>query len=141
VDGKSLTIQAVIDYIKSGRDSNKYFMYAICLKGSAKHIGNLKVGPIDCKHSVSDLVTVIGDRSEWGKGYATEAIKLGNKLAFEHHNIRKLSGGMYASNGGSIKAYTNAGWIVEGRLFNHYIVDGKYEDRVIVSCFNPSFEM
>lgn len=139
VDGKALTVESVKEYIRSGRDSRRYFMYAICLT-EGKHIGNLKVGPIDWKHSLSDLVVVIGDRSQWGKGYATEAIKLGNRLAFENYNLRKLSGGMYASNVGSIKAYTNAGWIIEGRLFNHYVVEGKLEDRVVVSCFNPAFD-
>lgn len=109
-------------------------MYAICLKEDGRHIGNLKIGPIEWKHGTSDLVTVIGDREQWGKGFATEAIKLGNKIAFEKYNIRKLSGGMYASNVPSIKAYTNAGWIIEGRLFNHYVHSGKFEDRVIVSA-------
>ena len=141
VDGKSLSINNVIDYINDGKTSRKYYMYAICLKETGKHIGNLKVGPIDWKHLIADLVTVIGDRDQWGKGYATEAIKIGNKLAFEKYNLRKLNGGMYASNIGSIKAYTNAGWFIEGRLFNHYLVNGKLEDRIIVSCFNPSFDI
>ncbi|KAB2914715.1 MAG: GNAT family N-acetyltransferase [Bacteroidetes bacterium] len=140
VDGHALTVQDVIRYFEHGRATKTYFMYAICLKETGKHIGNLKVGPIDWKHGLSDLVTVIGDREQWGKGYATEAIKLGNRLAFEKYNIRKLTGGMYASNIGSTKAYTNAGWIIEGRLFNHYVVEGKFEDRIIVSCFNPHFE-
>ena len=140
VDGNSLTVQDVIDYFEYGRKTKKYYMHAICLKETGKHIGNLKVGPIDWKHGLSDLVTVIGDKEQWGKGYATEAIKLGNRIAFEKYNIRKLTGGMYASNIGSTKAYTNAGWIIEGRLFNHYMVDGKFEDRIIVSCFNPHFE-
>lgn len=138
VDGSRLTINDVISYIDSGRASGKYFMYAVCTN-EGKHIGNLKVGPIDYNHMTSDLVTVIWDEAYWGQGLATESIKLGNKLAFEKHNIRKLTGGMYSSNIGSIKAYTNAGWIIEGTLQNHYQVNGKLEDRVIVSCFNPCF--
>jgi ribosomal-protein-alanine N-acetyltransferase len=140
VDGKNLTKEMVISYINAGHESKKYFMYAVCLKENNKQVGNLKVGPIDYKHMLSDLVTVIWDREQWGKGLATDAIKQGNKIAFELHNIRKLTGGIYESNIGSIKAYTRAGWIVEGRLFNHYIVNGKYEDRVLVSCFNPYYD-
>ena len=87
----------------------------------------------------SDLVTVIWDEEYWGKGLATESIKLGNKLAFEKYNIRKLTGGMYSSNIGSVKAYTKAGWIIEATHQNHYIVNGKLEDKIIVSCFNPTF--
>ena len=137
VDGKNLTPKDVIDYMNNGRETKQFYMYAVCLAESEKHIGNLKVGPIDYKNMNSDLVTVIWDRNEWGKGLATEAIKLGNKIAFEHYNIRKLTGGMYASNVGSIKAYTKAGWVIEGTLHNQYVLNGKLEDRVMVSCFNP----
>lgn len=139
VDGKSLTRQDVISYIRQGKESKSYFMFAVCLRENDQHIGNLKIGPINYKHMLGDLVTVIWDRAQWGKGLATEAIKLGNKLAFEQFNIRKLNGGMYAGNVGSIKAYTKAGWIIEGTLQNHYLINGKLEDRVIVSCFNPCY--
>ncbi len=139
VDGKALSKNSVIEYMKQGRDSKSYFMYAVCLKENDKQIGNLKIGPINYKHMTADLVTVIWDRDQWGKGLATEAIKEGNKAAFEIYNIRKLTGGIYESNIGSIKAYTKAGWIEEGRLFNHYISNGKFEDRIIISCFNPFY--
>lgn len=139
VDGKSLTKEEVIRYINEGKNSKSYFMYAICIKENNKHIGNLKIGPINYKHGISDFITVIGDRTQWGKGLASEAIRLGIKLAFEKFNIRKLSAGVYSDNVGSIKAYTNAGFIIEGTLKDHYVFKGKYQDRVMVSCFNPNF--
>lgn len=139
VDGKSLTKEEVIRYINEGKNSKSYFMYAICIKENNKHIGNLKIGPINYKHGISDFITVIGDRAQWGKGLASEAIRLGIKLAFEKFNIRKLSAGVYSDNVGSIKAYTNAGFIIEGTLKDHYVFKGKYQDRVMVSCFNPNF--
>tara|TARA_B110000196_G_C21121854_1_gene653643 strand:+ start:1409 stop:1933 length:525 start_codon:yes stop_codon:yes gene_type:complete len=139
IDGKNLTKEKVIEYIDLGKKIKSYYMYAICLKENNKQIGNLKIGPINRKHMLSDLVTVIWDRSQWGKGLATVAIKLGNKIAFEKYNIRKLTGGMIADNIGSIKAYTNAGWFIEGELQNHYIIEGKLKNRIVVSCFNPSF--
>ena len=141
LDAKNLTRQNVIDYIKAGKSSKLYFMYAICDKDNDKHIGNVKIGPINYEHMTSDLVTFVGDTNYWGKGIATRAIKLGNILAFERFNIRKLTGGINSDNVGSIKCYTKAGWIIEGTLQNHYIVNGKYQDRVCVSCFNPNFDM
>jgi len=139
VDGKNLTKESVLEYINYGLKTDSYFMYAVCLTETNKHIGNLKVGPINKKHMLSDLITVIWDKDQWGKGLATIAIKLGNKLAFDKHNIRKLTGGIYENNIGSIKAYTKAGWFVEGKLQNHYMENGKLLDRVIVSCFNPCY--
>mgnify|MGYP006141627779 CR=1 FL=1 len=139
VEGDKLKAKDVIDYIEKGVKTKSYYMYAVCLKENDQHIGNIKVGPIDYKHMLSDLVAVIWDEDYWGKGIATEAIKLGNKLAFEKHNIRKLTGGINSENIGSIKAYTRAGWVKEGTLFNHYNLENKFQHRICVSCFNPSY--
>ncbi|MDZ4751603.1 MAG: GNAT family protein [Flavobacteriales bacterium] len=139
VDGKSLTQQMVCEYIDEGRTSNSYFMYAICLEEDKRHIGNLKVGPINYKHRVADLVCVIGDRSEWGKGLATDAIAQGNQLAFEKYEIRKLHGQIYADNIGSVKAYCKAGWIVEGVIEGRYLTETGSMDQILVSCNNPKY--
>lgn len=139
VESNSLTIKTVKDYLKQGLNTKSYFMYAICLKENDKHIGNLKIGPINYKHGYSDFVTVIGDKTQWGKGLATEAIQLGIKLAFEKYNIRKLSAGIYSENIGSIKAYAEAGFRIEGTLKDQYVVNNEYQDRVMVGCFNPNY--
>jgi len=136
VDGKSLTKEKVVNYIREGKSTGTYFMYAICLSESKQHIGNLKIGPINKKHNISDLVTVIWNKKYWGKGFATEAIRMGIRLAFEKYGIRKLSASIHSDNIGSIKSYTEAGFFIEGKLKNHYYVDGKYCDLIMVSCFN-----
>ncbi len=139
VDGNSLTYQMVADYIDEGRDNGSYFMYAICLVENDLHIGNLKIGPINHKHRVADLVCVIGDRSQWGKGLATDAIMLGNNLAFEKYDIRKLHGQIYADNVGSVKAYCKAGWIIEGVIEGRYLTPNGPMDQLLVSCNNPAY--
>jgi len=139
LEAKNLTRQVVIDHLRYGRETNTYYMYAIISKESSKHIGNLKVGPIVWKHRISDLVTVIGDRDYWGKGLATEAIKMGNRIAFEIHDLRKLSAGIYSDNVASIKCYLKAGWIIEAVFQGDFISNGKILDRICVSCFNLKY--
>ena len=115
------------------------FTYGIFLRQGDTCIGNIRVGPIDSKHRISDLVVIVGDPAYRGRGLAVEAIRLGNRVAFEVHDVRKLVGGMFAANEASIRAYTRADWVVEGRLKGHYLVDGKPMDRVLVGCFNPRY--
>lgn len=122
-------------YLRKGRETLSYFMYAVCLTLSGRHIGNLKIGPINRIYGVADLVTVIGDKTYWGKGLASEAIALGSRVAFDVHGIVKLRGTILADNIGSIKAYTRGGWSIEERLHGHYRVDGRAIDAVRVSCF------
>jgi RimJ/RimL family protein N-acetyltransferase len=139
VDGNTLTKKMVEDYIDLGNTSKSYSMQAICLVENDLHIGNLKIGPINHKHRVSDLVCVIGDKNYWGKGLASDAIAQGNKMAFEKYDIRKLHGQIYADNIGSIKAYCKAGWIVEGVIEGRYLVNDKPMNQVLVSCNNPKY--
>lgn len=139
LDAKKISREDAINYMRHGRETRSYFMYALIAKDSNAHIGNVKIGPIQWAHLISDLVTVIGCREYWGKGLATEAIRLGNRVAFETYGIRKLSGGIADGNVGSVKAYTGAGWVIEGRLKGHHLINGEPRDRIIVSCFNPKF--
>jgi RimJ/RimL family protein N-acetyltransferase len=139
VDGNDLNFEIVKNYILEGPRKGKYFMYAICLKENNLHIGNVKVGPINKKHKISDLPVIIGDPKFWGKGLACEAIKLGNQIAFKDHKIRKLHGQIYRNNFGSIKAYCRAGWIIEGVIRGRYLVGNEPMDQILVSCNNPLF--
>jgi [ribosomal protein S5]-alanine N-acetyltransferase len=141
LDVRDLSEREAKDYILLGESTGLYYMYAICEKISNRHIGNLKIGPIDKKHHIADLVTLIGDKEAWGKGYGSDSIKLGNRIAFEKYKLRKLSGGIYSSNIASIKSYLKAGWIIEGILKDHYILDGKFQNRVCVSCFNQNWNI
>ena len=108
------------------------------IKENNECIGTVQIGPINKIHKISDLVVLIGNTKYHGKGLAIEAIKIGNAIAFETHNLRLLYGGMHRDNIGSVKAYLRANWIIEGILRDHYIVNGESQDRILVACFNPS---
>ena len=139
LEARNIAHEEAVAFMRVGEETGRYRVFAICDKATGLHIGNIKFGDIQFEHGVSDLVTVIGDRSYWGRGYATEAIRLGNTLAFASPGLRKLSGAIYSENIGSIKAYVRAGWIVEGVLRGHLVRDGRIQDRVLVSCFNPAY--
>lgn len=136
---KVITKQLLIKSIKEGETNSNSFTYGIFYNETGECIGTIKIGLINLNHKISDLVVLIGNKKYHGKGLAVEAIRLANELAFIEYDIRKLFGGMYESNMSSIKAYTRAGWIVEGRLKGHYLVNGKAEDRILVGCFNPKY--
>ena len=139
VDGNTLQLEDIRQYILEGPRTGAYHMYAICTVDEDLHIGNVKIGPIQQGHGIADLPVIIGDKSYWRKGLAEEAIRLGNQVAFEVFDIRKLHGQIYRANIGSIKAYCRAGWIIEGVVRGRYLVDGEPMDQVIVSCNNPKF--
>ena len=137
LSARNLQRADVIAYMDEGRRSGQYHMLALCDAATSLHIGNVKVGPIDREHGTSDLVTVIGDRSFWGKGLATEAIALASQVAFKHFGVRKLCGSIIGNNVGSVKSYTRGGWHVDCVRKAQYLVDGVLQDEIFVGCFNP----
>ena len=56
-------------------DSNE-IMYGIFMNSDDRHVGNIKIGPINQKHRHAAVGLLIGNPDYWGKGIATRAIKL-----------------------------------------------------------------
>jgi RimJ/RimL family protein N-acetyltransferase len=131
--------ESLIRSLEAGEQNNTSFTFGIFDSISNSCIGTIKLGPINLAHKISDLVVLIGKRNYHGKGLAIEAIKLGNKIAFENFELRKLFGGMYASNIASMKAYLRADWVAEAILKGHYLNNNQNEDRIEVGCFNPKY--
>lgn len=117
--------------VQRQKDRNNIFL-AIVTKDEKKHIGNIKLGPIDWVHGLADVGVLIGDKSFWGKGYATEAIGLAVNIAFQRLNLHKLTAGYYSENKGSAKAFGNNGFVVEGIRHKHRFCEGYYVDTVIL---------
>src|SRR5579864_1277615 len=120
--GRSFTRESMLGELKDAQSSRTVFFYAVVYHATGQVIGNVKLGPINKRHKTSDLATLIGDRAYLGKGLGSEAVALGNAIAFERHDIRKLHSGMFAANIASIKAYAAAGWEFEGIQKGHYLV-------------------
>jgi len=136
--GREFSKSDILKDYQTGISTGKWFYYLI-ESTSGDKIGNIKIGPIDHRNKTSDLVCLVGNRSYLGKGIASRAIDIANKIAFEKYDIQRLHGGMYASNIPSIKAYTRAGWFIEATFKGYYWVNGKSEDRVCVACLNPKY--
>jgi ribosomal-protein-alanine N-acetyltransferase len=116
-------------YIEACNASPAELLLGICLS-DGEHIGNIKLGPIDSYHRRAAIGLVIGERVQWAKGYATEAIVAITAHAFDGMGLEKLYAGCYASNVGSARAFRNAGWTEEGRSTGDRLLDGRREDSV-----------
>lgn len=83
-----------------------------------------------------DLGFLVGEKSYWGRGIATEAISLATTFAFETLCLQKLWGGAYSTNLGSKKAFLKNGYQIEGNKRNQCLCDGNYVDVILVGKVN-----
>jgi RimJ/RimL family protein N-acetyltransferase len=123
------TMESVTDYVKAVSGSSEDYFYGIY---TGEHIGNIKLH-VDAHHNLGDIGIIIGDKQQWGKGYATEAIKILTQHGFDKIGLHKISAGIYANNTGSVKAFKAAGYTQDGMHERTYLSGGDYVDEIIVS--------
>ena len=79
----------------------------------------------------------MGDKSEWGKGYAKEASKKIIEFFFgEEKPLRKINLGVVKSNTSAVKLYESLGFEIEGVFKQHVNYDGIYHDILRMALFN-----
>jgi RimJ/RimL family protein N-acetyltransferase len=118
------------EFVKSMDGNSNEILLAICDSDTHKHIGNIKLGPINWIHRYADISLLVGDKSYWGKGIATEAIRLVTEFAFYSLNLHKVKAGCYAMNIGSRKAFEKVGFVLEGELKKQWILNGEFQNQL-----------
>lgn len=131
-------IKSARAFVQSINESTHSVLFGIKLAGTRRHIGNIKIGPIDPHHLRADVGLLIGDSTVWGNGYATEAIGAVTHMAHDGLGLEKITAGAYASNVGSIRAFLKQGWVEEARLKHHWIIGDDWEDNVMLAHFRKS---
>ena len=130
-------LEDVVGYIRSAAVAGNILLAGIFI-AEDRHIGNIKLGPIDLNHKRADLGFFIGAKSEWGKGYASTAISLMADYALQELHLEKITAGCYASNIGSMKALMKAGFQIEGTLTAHWVLDGAREDGLVLAKYKSA---
>lgn len=125
------TIESISDFVASKINREEEPFFAICLNEGDRHIGNIKLGPISPYHHHADVSLFIGDREQWGKGYASEAIAAISTYAFDQRGLNKLRAGCYGRNEGSARAFEKCGYVREG-LLKGYLFEEEGETDMIL---------
>jgi ribosomal-protein-alanine N-acetyltransferase len=132
------TVESLSSFVQQMLLSENSLLLAIVDKKTNKHIGNIKLGPINSAHNSAPLGLVIGESEWWGKGVAKEVISALTHWGFEELGLDKINAGSYASNIGSIRAFLACGYQEEGRQISQVnLVTGFRDDVVLLGKVRP----
>ncbi len=134
------SLESVREYVKNTLYDDKVYMFGIFLSNDSRYVGNIKLGPINLHHKRAEIGLMIGDKSSWGKGIGTEAIKAITQFGFNKLNLLKLGAGMYESNVFSKKSFEKIGYKVEGFYNNHVISHSGREGYWVVGLSSDEFK-
>jgi RimJ/RimL family protein N-acetyltransferase len=134
------SIEALMERVTSSIKNPDIIALAIMLpteSEEAVHIGTVRIGPINWLHRFSELMITV-DRPYWGKGYATEAVKLLRDHAFKKLNLHTLTAHAYSSNKASLRVLEKAGFTIQGTHINQFLLNGEYTDIHLLGMINPN---
>lgn len=129
------TMESTIGFVRNV--SNEYnYAFAIIDNSTQQHIGNIKIGNINMHHRNADIGLIIGNKAYWGKGIATEAIRMCVDFAFYELKLHRVWAGVYSPNMSSARAFEKAGFRLEGTKKEAALLDGEWLDCYIYGIIN-----
>ena len=133
LETRKATIEDLKTYINSRKKSINCIFFGIFLKKNNKHIGNVKLEPIDIVKKTSDFGMMIGEKEYWGKGIGTEVTQLVVNYAFNELNLKKIRLGVIPENMAARRVYEKVGFKITkiekdkirhgDKLFDHMIME------------------
>lgn len=112
---------------------------AILAGDGATHIGNIQFGPIDRAARCAEIRILVGDRSFWGRGLASEAIYLVTRHLFLDESLHRVEAN--SCNPAFIRAVQKLGWREEGRLRERFPLDDGFADYVWCGLLEQEFRV
>ena len=133
LETRQSTIDDLKKYIrKQLADPNSFFV-GIFDKENDKHIGNIKLEPIDWENKKAIFGILLGDNAYWGRGIGSEATELIIDYAFNSLGLAEIELGVIAENLRAIRSYEKVGFKKTGvkeKAVNHNGV--LYDDVIMV---------
>jgi RimJ/RimL family protein N-acetyltransferase len=121
VSNDGYSIEKLNDYVKRILNNN-IMMWAIVIKETNKHIGNIKMDPIDSENQSVELGIMIGAIEEWGRGYAFETISAICRYFFDELEFNAITLGVERENLAATKLYKKLGFeLIEDNKTTSYI--------------------
>jgi ribosomal-protein-alanine N-acetyltransferase len=112
---------------------NNYFWE---IQLNTKPIGSI-TAYLDIHNRIANLGIMIGERRQWGNGYASEAWSAVSEFLFES-KIRKLEAGCMGSNRAMISLLEKTGFTLEATILGHFILNNQPQDKVAYGKFRQA---
>lgn len=134
------TPESVRAYVAACRACEHEHLLGIFEQAGGRHVGNIKIGPVNPRHQSASLGLIIGEKARWGRGYATEAIALAARYAFTVLGLHKLTAGVIEGNEGSLRAFEKNGFVAEGVRRRQNFCEGRWRDETLLGLLAEEWE-
>jgi RimJ/RimL family protein N-acetyltransferase len=117
-------------------DDAGYFMIAI----DGNPIGRIDFEQLDEAMRSAEVMIVIGEPDERGKGYGADAMIALLRYLFHQRGLHRVALTVIAWNDRAIRSYEKIGFRAEGRYRDDLFFEGRFHDQIAMSMLRPEFE-
>jgi len=133
LETKGSTLSGIQTFIAEKHTRPDCIFWGIFLKETNRHIGNIKLEPIQFTTKEAEIGIMIGDKSVWGKGYCQESVRAVTDYAFSTIGLTKIKLGVILENTKAITCYKKAGFVIERVVPYTAVNKGVYNKRACMS--------
>lgn len=87
----------------------------------------------------ADLGIFIGEKATWNRGYGTDAVRTLLRYAFGGMRLNRVSLTTDELNTRALRCYEKCGFVREGLMRQHRLVDGQFRNTVMMGILREEF--
>jgi RimJ/RimL family protein N-acetyltransferase len=87
----------------------------------------------------ADLGLFIGEKGVWSRGYGTDAVRTLLRYAFAGMRLNRVSLTADELNARALRCYEKCGFVREGLMRQHRVVDGQFRNTVMMGILREEF--
>tara|TARA_A100000164_G_C21767101_1_gene704525 strand:- start:389 stop:934 length:546 start_codon:yes stop_codon:yes gene_type:complete len=132
------SLEDIYSFAKKMIESDSDYFFAIFYKKNNRHIGNVRLGPIDHERMISNFGILIGDQDFHGQGVGTEVMGLIKDFSFNYLKLNKLRFDVVKENTAAMKLYAKSDFKCLGESKKNFEKDGISLKLVEWTMSNPN---
>jgi RimJ/RimL family protein N-acetyltransferase len=134
------TTQQIDQWFAATLRDEKSISLGIYLQQTNALIGYAGLTNLSATNHSGEYFILIGEKAYWGKGVGTAVTKQVLTLGFSEYHLNRIMLTVSELNLGGVKAYTNAGFVVEGRLRAACCRNGLFHDKIVMSVLKAEWQ-
>ncbi len=134
-----VTSQDQLRWYENLCDDPSRMVFAIQVNSDDRHVGNTGFYQVDAIHKRAEFWMYIGEKQARGQGMGHEVLSLMLAYGFHGLNLNKVFLFVGVENQAAITLYEKAGFQTDGRLREHYFMEGRYMDVLAMSFLRQEY--
>lgn len=134
------TMQDLEKFYDAVRGCRSEVIFAVADRKTHRHLGNVKLGPIQWVHGTAMFGIMIGDKSAWGTGIGQEVTRLIVEYAFNRLDLRRIGLVVFEEHRSAVCCYEKVGFKIEGCLREQMYQDGQYKNHLYMGLLRSEYK-